>query len=270
VGLLKQHREEYCPSLSSAEEIEALARWKLDQTEVSVGLADGDVATASAKNDCTLVTPEDDGFNQLGLDMQGFCIVTLTEKEGLVIPGNPQIGVVQYKELVLCFVSRAAMIRFIDDPEKYIKKSHALPNAHPGLIELIGFDDVFPASSLKSILKGTAGVKISTAPMKADAATGTPVHFVEENFDPTYEWNEWTMRQKALKLADIRKKTTSTTQTKLSALRRDSETQVYLPKEKATNTAVSQGTAPPQWKRYITGLRGESTDVKVVDLKFEL
>merc|ERR1719380_590292 len=102
---------------------------------------------------------------------------------------------------------------------------------------------------------------------EGDVECATPVHFVEENFDPTYEWN---MREKALKLADISKKMTSATQTKVSALRRDSSTQVYLPKEKATNTVSSQGTNPPQWKRYITGLRGESTDVKVVDLKFEL
>merc|ERR1711977_242162 len=106
------------------------------------------------------------------------------------------------------------------------------------------------------ILKGTAGVKLTSGPMKADVECSTPVHFVEENFDPTYEWNEWTMREKALKLADISKKMTSATQTKVSALRRDSSTQVYLPKEKATNTSVSQGTNPPQWKRYITGLRG--------------
>ena len=210
--------------------------------------------------------------------MQGFCLVTMTDHTGLCVSGNPQLGVVKYQnstgkggsELTLCFATVAAMKKFIAEPERYIQSSHAIPNALPGLIELVRLDDAFPQSSLQGILKGTAGVKLTSGPMKADVECSTPVHFVEQNFDPTYEWNEWTMREKALKLADISKKVTSTTQTKLSALRRDSSTQVYLPKEKATNTSVSQGTNPPQWKRYITGLRGESTDVKVVDLKFEL
>merc|ERR1712139_756999 len=121
----------------------------------------------------------------------------------------------------------------------------------------------FPDELSQGILQGTAGVKVSSTTMQADAAVGTPVHFVDENFDPEYEWNEWTLRQQALSLADIRKKSTSATQTKLSALRRDAESQVYLPKEKATSTGVSQGTNPPQWKRYMTGLRGEATEVKV-------
>ena len=43
------------------------------------------------------------------------------------------------------------------------------------------------------------------AARQADAAVATPVHFVEENFDPDYEWNEWKLRQQALSLADIRR-----------------------------------------------------------------
>jgi hypothetical protein len=274
LNLMKQHRSEYCPAMSN-EEQELLAGFKAMKSAVDVGLADkDDEEPASPANGCAIVKPEDEGFLQLGLDMQGFCVVTLTDRAGLCVSGNPQLGVVKYKhgeaELALCFSTVAAMKKFIAEPERYLQSSHALPNALPGLIELVRMDDAFPQSSLQGILKGTAGVKLTSGPIKADVECNTPVHFVEENFDPTYEWNEWTMREKALKLADISKKVTSTTQTKISALRRDSSTQVYLPKEKATNTSVSQGTNPPQWKRYITGLRGESTDVKVVDLKFEL
>jgi len=270
VNLIKQHRSEYCPALSD-DDLKLLAEFKGMKSVVDVGLADKDTEEPAAPaNGCTIIKPEDEGFLQLGLDMQGFCLVTLIDRTGLCVSGNPQLGVVKYKELTLCFATVAAMKKFIAEPERFIQSSRALPNALPGLIELVRLDDAFPQSSLQGILKGTAGVKLTSGPMKADVECSTPVHFVEENFDPTYEWNEWTMREKALKLADISKKVTSTTQTKLSALRRDSSTQVYLPKEKATNTSVSQGTNPPQWKRYITGLRGESTDVKVVDLKFEL
>jgi hypothetical protein len=274
LNLIKQHRTEYCPALGG-EEQENLAGFKAQKSAVDVGLADKEAEEpATAANGCTIIKPDDEGFLQLGLDMQGFCVVTLVDRAGLCVSGNPQLGVVKFKyqetELALCFSTVGAMKKFIAEPDRYIQSAHALPNALPGLIELVRLDEAFPQSSLQGILKGTAGVKLTSGPTKADVECSTPVHFVEDNFDPTYEWNEWTMREKALKLADISKKMTSATQTKVSALRRDSSTQVYLPKEKATNTSVSQGTNPPQWKRYITGLRGESTDVKVVDLKFEL
>lgn len=270
LGLLKRHREEYCPGLSAAE-VESLTAWRAEMSDVSVGLADPEDAPAvEAAKGCEIISPDDEGFAQLGVDLQCLCPQTLSAQRGVLVAGNPLIGVVKYKQFTFCFSTRAAMRDFIADPEKCLTITHQLPNEFPGLLELLRLDDAFPQSSLQGILKGTAGVKLSTTSMQADAAVATPVHFVDENFDPGYEWNEWTLRQQALSLADIRKKSTSATQTKLSALRRDAETQVYLPKEKATSTGVSQGTNPPQWKRYISGLRGETTEVKVVDLKFEL
>jgi hypothetical protein len=267
--LLKKHREEYCPGLPAAE-LDSLAAWKVEHTEADVGLADSSDVPATPANECEIIPPDDEAFMQLGVDLQCLCPYMLTENKGLLVPGNPQLGVVKYKQFALCFSTKTAMAAFIEDPAKMMNNTHALPNENPGLIELLHLDDAFPQSSLKGILRGTAGFKLSSTSMQADAACATPVHFVEENFDPDYEWNEWKLRQQALSLADIRKKATAATQTKLSALRRDTETQVYLPKEKATSTGVSQGTNPPQWKRYITGLRGEDREVKVVDLKFEL
>ena len=44
------------------------------------------------------------------------------------------------------------------------------------------------------------------------------------------------MRRKALKLANLRKCVTNSSQTKLSHFRRENETQVYLPKENVAQT----------------------------------
>ncbi|CAE7263591.1 CFAP206 [Symbiodinium sp. CCMP2592] len=136
--------------------------------------------------------------------------------------------------------------------------------------------------------------------MLADVACETPVHFQENpkfrvshskanlghemialtpsyeiakndsNIDKSYEWNEWKLRQEALHVADIRRKTTSTTQTALSHLRRENETQVYLPKEMATNTTASRGTNPPRLKKYYTGLRGEPRQMQVAECRYDL
>merc|ERR1719482_1045820 len=110
----------------------------------------------------------------------------------------------------------------------------------------------------------------SGARMQADAQTDTPLHFIDSNIDKKYEWNEWKLRREALHMADIREKTTSATQTALSHLRRESETQVYLPREVATNTAVDRGTNPPRWKKYNVNLRGEPQPMRVTEVKFDL
>ena len=36
--------------------------------------------------------------------------------------------------------------------------------------------------------------------MKADAGTQTDTHFIESNIVKSYEWNEWELRRKAIKL----------------------------------------------------------------------
>lgn len=36
-----------------------------------------------------------------------------------------------------------------------------------------------------------------------DKGTETPLHFVEKNIDPSYCWNEWELRKKALQMANI-------------------------------------------------------------------
>ena len=70
----------------------------------------------------------------------------------------------------------------------------------------------------------------------------TPLHFVEKHIEPNYHWNEWDLRKKALKMANIRKKITVSIQTELSNFRIDNETQVWLGKETSTNTGINATT----------------------------
>lgn len=36
-----------------------------------------------------------------------------------------------------------------------------------------------------------------------DKEVETPTHFIDKNLDPTYSWNEWELRRKALQMANI-------------------------------------------------------------------
>lgn len=210
-------------------------------------------------------------FLQLSLDFQGFCIHTLVTQDRLLIPGNPALGVVKYAGRFCVFASERAMAEFCNDPEapdRFFGGVRDVCYQHPELIHLMRIHEDFPKSSLHSILQLTSGK--GQVAMMADAATETPMHFQESNIDKSYEWNEWKMRREALHMVDIKRKQTSTTQTALSHLRREAETQVYLAKEVATNTTKESGTNPPRWRKYNAGLRGEPQPMKVVEVKFDL
>jgi len=207
------------------------------------------------------------GFLQLPLDFQGFCIYSLVTQDRLLVPGNPALGVIKYAGRYCVFASERGCVEFCSDPDKYFGAIREVCYKYPELIHLLRIHEDFPKSSLHSIIQLTSGTQTA---MMADVQTETPLHFVESNIDKNYEFNEWKMRRDALHMADIKKRQTSATQTALSHLRRENETQVYLPKEVGTNTTVERGTNPTKWSKYIAGVRGEPQPMKVFEAKFDL
>lgn len=65
---------------------------------------------------------------------------------------------------------------------------------------------------------------------KSDVECQTDLHFYESNIVKSYEWNEWELRRKAIKLTNLRTKITHSMQTNLSNMRRDNAVQCYPPK----------------------------------------
>eukprot|EP01116_Phalansterium_solitarium_P025078 TRINITY_DN9419_c0_g1_i1.p2 TRINITY_DN9419_c0_g1~~TRINITY_DN9419_c0_g1_i1.p2 ORF type:complete len:114 (+),score=4.08 TRINITY_DN9419_c0_g1_i1:115-456(+) len=84
----------------------------------------------------------------------------------------------------------------------------------------------------------------------------TDTHPVEKHIDPKYNWNEWQIRQEAVRLADLKTKKTHSAQTVDSNFRRESETQHYAPKDAAVQRGIAASTNVETQKRYITGMRG--------------
>jgi len=273
--LLQKHKSQYFPLLDE-NHIQFTHNNRTDPAEaeeVDLSKIAGPPPPGAEQSEApirlTLDTTPD--FLHLPLDFQGFCVHTLVSKNALLVPGNPALGVVRYKGRYCVFSSEKAMADFCESPEKFFVGIREVCYKRAELIHLLRLHEDFPKSSLFAILQGTAGLTLSGAVVQADAATETPLHFIESNKAPDYEWNEWAMRRDALHIADIRRKKTSSTQTVLSHLRRENETQVYLPKDAATNTSITQGTNPERWRTYVTGLRGATdAEMKVVNLKFEL
>lgn len=277
-GVLSGLRKKYFPKLSKTA-VEIVSRYR----EVMEGVDEDDGEDPIDLDSLPAPAPGPDAFRpvrltvenspdflQLPLDFQGFCIHTLVTQDRLLVPGNPALGVVKYAGRFCVFATEKGMAEFCADAASADRFFGGVRDAcykHPELIHLMRIHEDFPKSSLHSIIQLTSG---SQSAMMADVATETPMHFQENHIDKDYVWNEWKMRRDALHMADIKRKQTSATQTALSHLRRETETQVYLHKEVATNTTKESGTNPPRWKKYNAGIRGEPQPMKVVEVKFDL
>mmetsp|Transcript_89570 Transcript_89570/g.256577 ORF Transcript_89570/g.256577 Transcript_89570/m.256577 type:complete len:633 (-) Transcript_89570:94-1992(-) len=275
--VLKDLRKQYFPQLPEAS-MEVLAKalreggaLLIDDEEndepIDLDTIPGPEAGDGMNSPVRLTVDNAPDFLMLPLDFQGFCIHTLVTQNRLLVPGNPAMGVVKYAGRYCVFATERGCSDFCTEPQRYFGSVREMCYQHPELIHLLRIHEDFPKSSLNTILELTSG---SHAVMQADVGTETPLHFEESNIDKGYEWNEWKLRREALHMADIRRKCTSTTQTALSHLRRETETQVYLPKDMATNTTVNKGTNPPRYKKYHRFLRGEPMPMVVAEIKFDL
>nr|BAB62940.1 hypothetical protein [Macaca fascicularis] len=59
-------------------------------------------------------------FDKLLIQYRGFCAYTFAATDGLLLPGNPAIGILKYKEKYYTFNSKDAAYSFAENPEHYI------------------------------------------------------------------------------------------------------------------------------------------------------
>ena len=272
---LRTYTESYVPTLRSDDLVAARSARRADSTlgqeaalpaaepsEVeavlkaagpSEAVADGEVAEAVGEGD--------EQAASASLELEGFCPVTLAQRSGLLLLARPGL-LVRYRSRYYGCVDQPSMAAFIAAPDAYLSSVLEAAKRAPELIHMLRLQEHFPAASIQEIMRQgtqTVGGGRSSMPQARhfqDSCQQTPTHPVEKHIDPSYEWNEWALRRRALDLANLRKKATHSTQTVASSMRREAETQVYLPKDDGTMTGVSTSTAVPITRNYIAGLRG--------------
>lgn len=208
-------------------------------------------------------------FSRLPLQYRGYCGWTLATHDRLLIPGNADIGILHFKNHYYTFVSKEAALEFASDPDRYILQISECAKKSPELIQLLELHTQF--ASLASYGQGKEATKLIEKPItKSDSGTQTDTHFYESNIVKSYEWNEWELRRKAIKLANLRTKITQSVQTNLSNLRRDNIAQCYPPKEFGTQTLADNHTNVPKPQVFLGGLRGGGMSKPTVFTKVDL
>ncbi|XP_063433973.1 cilia- and flagella-associated protein 206-like [Mytilus trossulus] len=212
-------------------------------------------------------------FNKLPLQYRGYCAWALAKFDRLLLPSNPDIGVLRYKDHYYGFSNKQAATEFSQNPDGFIRLVAEGAKRSPELIQLLELHTQFASITPYSQGKD-AGRMIEKPITKCDSGTQTDTHFMETNIVKSYEWNEWELRRKAIKLANLRTRITHSVQTNLSNMRRDTAIQVWPPKDHTTQTKTDSYTNVPQPTVFLAGLRGGgmtvSTDMTKVDLTIDV
>ena len=203
-------------------------------------------------------------YMDIKLDYQGFCIVTILKKEGLLVNGQPNI-IAKYEDKHIVFYNESCVQEFLYDPDKYILGIKEYVKRNSFLINLLNLNEDFPNANLNNLFRTDELSKYQNSSLTVDAFTETDDHpdlinisanmIGKVKFDRDYIWNEWELKMKALQLADIMNKETKSCQTNLSHFRKEKETQIYQKNETGINTLVSKGTNLSIEKNYVYGLR---------------
>jgi hypothetical protein len=201
----------------------------------------------------------------------GFCAYHLALNDFKLIHADSRIGIVQINDRYYSFSDPKEAILFCRKSSSHIESIANNAKLNPELIQLLDLHTQFGNVSSYADFSHT-----STRPqMKADSGSQTDTHFHEKNIVKNYEWNEWELRRKALKLANLRRRLTKSVQTDFSHFRRENATQIYLPKEQTSQTKRDNYSNVPQPKVYLSGLRGHQrhekgeflpADVRKIDL----
>ncbi|CAM9955672.1 unnamed protein product [Bubo scandiacus] len=215
------------------------------------------VNVSDFKNQEWLFPETADNVDQLLIQYHGFCAHAIGVK-GLTLPGNPAIGILKHKERYYVFSSKEAAYIFAQDPDKFIQLNAEKAKEHAELIQLLELRHQFEYLAPYAQARNTDKCLMKST-IKCDNSTQTDTHILPPTIVTSYEWNEWELRRKAIKLANLRRKLTHATQTDLSHMRRQNSTQVYLPKDVSTQTKRDNSSNVPRPQIFLEGLQGGSS-----------
>eukprot|EP01012_Entosiphon_sulcatum_P052928 TRINITY_DN7278_c0_g1_i1.p1 TRINITY_DN7278_c0_g1~~TRINITY_DN7278_c0_g1_i1.p1 ORF type:complete len:599 (+),score=126.39 TRINITY_DN7278_c0_g1_i1:88-1884(+) len=263
LDLLLAYQHSYTQTLRPGQVEAALkAEEGQEKLKANLSLLEQEINTSTRSNGCFFV-PSLPPLSKPRLN--GFCATTLVD-QGLLRQGDPTVGFLKFKDSVYSFADEQSLKSFVSNPNHYVEVATVQkPLQNSALVHLLDLERKLPQ---ELYLEGTRQRVQTVQVQKCDADTQTGQ--IDPYKDYKYEWNEWELRRLALKLADLRKKKTTSGQTHLSHFKRDNDTQTYPKKETLVQTMVDQSTQPTRTVRYIAGLRGDpESRIRIAQMTFD-
>jgi len=164
-NLLVEQRDKVNNTLPT--NLSEIARTLVGSMTVNADLLEDSLVASGVERLTETNTPD---FMHLPLDYQGFCIWTVAKRNGLLLPGKPNLGVVRYKDMHFVFASVQAVSEFMANPEEVVNQVLEEARDYPEIIHLIRMTEEFPEASLSHILQGKEGQPMFSlsAPLMVD------------------------------------------------------------------------------------------------------
>ena len=135
---------------------------------------------------------------QTPLDYLGFCLWSIVKKNGLLVPGKPNLGVFKFNEKYCVFSDRQAIEEFVANPAEFLEEVIQQCKKNPELIHLLRLNEEFENANLNFLMEANQHSIILSNKLMVDKTCQTPTHFVERYMDRNHCFSEWELRKNAI------------------------------------------------------------------------
>jgi hypothetical protein len=136
------------------------------------------------------------------MEYLGFCAYTLCEGHGLLMPGNPEIGLCKRNNKCYAFSSSEAAELFMELPKRFDFEFSIVQLARDRL-QLIGLLDVFEIMEAAQYRVADMAQLPEFPVRKCEIDVQTETHPIPYYHCKDYTWNVWELRRKAIELVII-------------------------------------------------------------------
>ncbi|XP_011174414.1 cilia- and flagella-associated protein 206 [Solenopsis invicta] len=195
-------------------------------------------------------------FEKINLEFLGFCAWTFAKGKGALIPGNPNNGVAKWRGKHYAFKSPEAAAKFGENPDRYIYDALNFIRNHAEYIHLFQLHEEIEAMQSQEELT-EKGLRLK---VRHDQKVQTDIHILPPYIDKDYTSSVWELKRRALRLANISRCATRSTQTFNSHFRYGVYVQAAPPQDKEVQTRRDNYTNTKKLMTFIFGLRGRRDD----------
>ncbi|XP_012543365.2 cilia- and flagella-associated protein 206 [Monomorium pharaonis] len=195
-------------------------------------------------------------FEKINLEFLGFCAWTFATSNGTLIPGNPNNGVAKWRGKHYAFKSPEAAAKFGENPDRYVYDALNFVRNHAEYIHLFQLHEEIEAMQNQEELT-EKGLQLK---VRHDQKVQTDVHIFPSYIDKDYTSSIWELKRRALRLANLSRCATRSTQTFNSHFRYGVYVQAAPPQDKEVQTRRDNYTNTKKLLTFIFGLRGRRDD----------
>ncbi|CAG9859332.1 unnamed protein product [Phyllotreta striolata] len=209
-----------------------------------------------------ILLPDDfDDFDKIEFEYLGFCCWRLVKTEGVLVHGNPYIGVAKYKGKYYVFSSYEAGKEFCEDPDDHLRRVLHLARIKTQLIDFLQLKEQLQAVvDVKTLIVDESKIiHVRNIDVQTDEGYVIPPYK-----DRSISWNVWDIKRNALKTASQLICKTTSTQTIKSHSYAPIRIQTIVWKDATTQTRLEKYTNVPTVSAFIYGLRGRKDNQQYV------